>query len=81
MRFTEDTYPFQASLRWQGDRNRVLSEDEEMALYERNWNYIGVLAEPTQEELQHILKMAKRRRSWLVNECLKRLVDGAAETP
>ena len=57
MLFSEGSYPFQAALRWQGDRTRVLSEEEELALYERNWDWIGILAEPTKEELQHIRKL------------------------
>jgi hypothetical protein len=61
-------YPFQKALRWQGKGMRVLTERDELALYERNWRMLGVLAEPDAAEIAHIRELAKRHHSWLLAE-------------
>ncbi len=61
-------YPLLQALLWQGRKGRLLTETEELALYERNWRMAGVLATPTEEEKRHIRDLAIRHDSWLVCE-------------
>lgn len=70
----EGKRPFLAALKWQGDRARQLTEQEELALYERHWHFIDVLAEPTLEELAYICYIGAKHNSWLVTECNKRIL-------
>lgn len=70
---TDNIYPFLAALKWQGDRARHLSEQEEIDLYERNWRFVDVLGTPTEAELRHIVRIATKYNSWLVRECEKRV--------
>lgn len=66
---TEATqYPLLQALLWQGRKDRVLTETEELALYERNWRMAGVLATPSEEEKRHIRDLAIRHDSSLVCE-------------
>lgn len=66
-------YPFLTALRWQGDRSRALTEQEEIALYERNWDFIDILAKPGLQELEHIRDLAAKYNSWLATECSRRI--------
>ncbi|KZB70991.1 MULTISPECIES: hypothetical protein [Thalassospira] len=70
-------YPFLAALRWQGDRSRALTEQEEIALYERNWEFIDILAKPTLQELEHIRDLGAKYGSWLATECSMRIADAS----
>jgi hypothetical protein len=66
-------YPFLTALRWQGDRSRALTEQEEIALYERNWDFIDILANPTLQELEYIHDLGAKYGSWLATECSTRI--------
>ena len=62
--------PFLKSICWQGQSASIagLSDREIIQLYERNWRYRGVIADPSEAEKALILKLAKEHHSWLVNE-------------
>ena len=73
----QGNYPFLTALKWQGDRARLLSDHEAIALYERNWRHVDILATPTEQEIFYILEIAREHNSWLTSECNRR-VDHAA---
>lgn len=72
-RDTRVDYPFLTALKWQGDRARHLTEEEEIHLYEREWRLVDVLATPDTKELHHIKAIAMKHHSWLAGECDKRI--------
>ncbi|MCK0538157.1 hypothetical protein [Alcanivorax quisquiliarum] len=47
-----------------------MSEEEALAIYERNWDFAGLLATPTEAELAFIRQLGKRHRSWLATATL-----------
>lgn len=75
----QGAYPFLTALKWQGDRARQLSNEEAIALYERNWRFVDVLATPSESEIQYILQIADQQNSWLTNECRQRINTGKSE--
>ncbi len=62
--------PFLTSLCWQGSQPAIghLSEPDILNLYERNWRLRGVMAEPSEQEITFIRRIAAEYHSWLVNE-------------
>ena len=62
--------PFLRSLCWQGNVPSIehWSELEILSLYERNWRFLGVLADVSDEEARVIRELALKYHSWLVNE-------------
>jgi hypothetical protein len=62
--------PFLTSLCWQGERPTIahLSERDILNLYERNWRLRGVMADPGEQEVRFIRRIAAEYQSWLVNE-------------
>lgn len=62
--------PFLKSLCWQGHTASVkgLSDAEIVQLYERNWHYRGVIADLSETEKVILLGLAKKHRSWLINQ-------------
>jgi hypothetical protein len=62
--------PFLTSLCWQGERASIahLSELDILNLYERNWRLRGVMADPSEQEVMFIRRIAAEYCSWLVNE-------------
>ena len=62
--------PFLKSLCWQGETPSIegLSDREILQLYERNWHYRGVVAEPSEKEKAIIVELATKYKSWLINE-------------
>ncbi len=67
---TTDDKPLLQALIWQGRPPRALSEEEALAIYERNWDFAGLLATPTEAELAFIRQLGKRHRSWLATATL-----------
>jgi hypothetical protein len=65
-----DNLPFLKSLCWQGQAASIagLSENDILQLYERNWRYLGVVADLGKDEKKMLFKLATKHRSWLVNE-------------
>ncbi|MEZ5452468.1 MAG: hypothetical protein R3E93_06545 [Thiothrix sp.] len=60
--------PFLQALCWQRDSLESLSTDEILDLYERGWNYRGILADLEGEELEFVKALAQAKQSWLVND-------------
>jgi hypothetical protein len=62
--------PFLTSLCWQGAQPSIghLSERDILNLYERNWRLRGVMADPSEQEVTFIRRIAAEYHSWLVNE-------------
>ncbi|MEL6556367.1 MAG: nucleotidyl transferase AbiEii/AbiGii toxin family protein [Cyanobacteria bacterium J06621_11] len=63
-------FPFLESICWQGESASAagLSDAEILQLYERNWHYLGVVADLGEEEKTILFNLAKKYHSWLVNE-------------
>jgi hypothetical protein len=62
--------PFLTSLCWQGVQSSIahLSEQDMLNLYERNWRLRGVMADPSEQEMIFIRRIAAEYHSWLVYE-------------
>lgn len=60
--------PFLQALCWQRNDITGLGYDEILDLYERGWNYRGVLADLEGEELAFVKALAQAKQSWLVND-------------
>lgn len=50
--------PFLEAIAWQRGGVAQLSPEERMSLYERNWRQLGVIADPSPEELAYIRELA-----------------------
>jgi hydroxyethylthiazole kinase-like sugar kinase family protein len=61
--------PFLRSLCWQSQQASIegLSDLEILELYERNWQYKGVMADLSDIEAQFVQRLAQQYQSWLVN--------------
>lgn len=61
--------PFLRAITWQGDPDVHARFDEQQRLhkYEREWRWRGVLAEPSDAELDYIRRLAERYGSWLAD--------------
>jgi hypothetical protein len=57
--------PFLASLSWSDRRYRELPLDDMLRRYEAGWRHLGVLADPSEEELQFIRALVARYGSWI----------------
>ena len=57
--------PLLKALIWQGRHNDLLPEEDVLAIYERNWDFAGLLATPDAAELDFIHALGQRHRSWL----------------
>jgi hypothetical protein len=57
--------PFLASLSWSDRRYRELPPDDMLRRYEAGWRHLGVLADPSEEELQFIRALVARYGSWI----------------
>ncbi|OSQ40576.1 hypothetical protein [Thalassospira mesophila] len=68
MEITATQFPLLNALLWQGRKDRDLTEQEALALYERNWNLVGIIATPTTFEKNYIRKIAMRNHSWLARQ-------------
>ncbi len=66
--YTLDGFPFLNAISWQVEDLSVYNDDEILNLYERGWIYKGILAELSIHESAFLKKLAKAKRSWLVNE-------------
>ena len=65
-----DDLPFLKSLCWQGQSASVqgLADNDILQLYERNWQYRGVLADLSDRERDMLLQLATKYHSWIANE-------------
>jgi len=57
--------PFLASISWFDRLYRELPPDEMLRRYEAGWRHLGVLGEPSDEELGFIRELVARFGSWL----------------
>ena len=57
--------PLLKALIWQGQYHTPLPEEEVLAIYERNWDFAGLLATPDAAELAFIHRLGQRHKSWL----------------
>jgi hypothetical protein len=57
--------PFLASLSWSDRRYRELSPLDMLRRYEAGWRHLGVLADPSEEELGFIRALVARYGSWI----------------
>lgn len=62
--------PLLKALVWQGRHNDILPEEDVLAIYERNWDFAGLLATPDAAELEFIHALGLRYRSWLATVTL-----------
>lgn len=60
--------PFLKAICWQTDDVKHFSPKEMLVGYERGWRYLGVLGEPSPEELLFIKRLIQRHGSWLAND-------------
>lgn len=60
--------PFLEALAWQRHDIAHLSPEQELSLYERNWRLLGIIAQPSKEELDYIRELARRHGSDLACE-------------
>lgn len=60
--------PFLQAICWQRDNVTSLDVDEMLDLYERGWNYRGVLADLEGDELAFLKALATAKHSWLLND-------------
>ncbi|MEM9946247.1 MAG: hypothetical protein AAF810_09315 [Cyanobacteria bacterium P01_D01_bin.36] len=67
---TLDRLPFLQSVCWQGETASIeqLTEEEILQLYERNWRYLGVVADLSETERILLKQLAAKYCSWLVSE-------------
>ncbi|AGY58247.1 hypothetical protein GKIL_2001 [Gloeobacter kilaueensis JS1] len=54
-----DALPLLEALAWQCGGIEHLEPEDQLRLYERNWRFRGVLAEPSSDELQYIRALAE----------------------
>lgn len=62
--------PLLKALIWQGRHNDMLPEEDVLAIYERNWDFAGLLATPDAAELAFIHALGQRYHSWLATVAL-----------
>lgn len=60
--------PFLQAICWQRGNVTDLDADEMLDLYERGWNYRGVLADLEGDELAFVKALAQAKHSWLIND-------------
>lgn len=63
-----DKLPFLKSICWQIRDIKRLNFKEMLGLYEDGWHYLGVLGEPSPEELRFIKQLIQHYGSWLAND-------------
>jgi hypothetical protein len=65
-----ENLPFLASLCWQGAELSIAdrSELEILHIYERNWQWLGVMADMSEPEVVFLRRIATEYQSWLMNE-------------
>ena len=69
------TYPFLRSLLWQGDRERDLSDQDMLSIYERGWRFRDVLSPLGFGEIAYVKHLASTYGSWLELECERLLIS------
>lgn len=57
--------PFLESLSWSDRRYRELPLIDILCRYEAGWRHLGVLADPSEEELQFVRALIVRFGSWI----------------
>jgi hypothetical protein len=57
--------PFLASLSWFDRLYRELPPEDMLRRYEAGWRHLGVLADPSEEEIQFIRALIARFGSWI----------------
>jgi hypothetical protein len=60
--------PLLEAICWQISDVKNISPKEMLISYERGWHYLGVLGEPSPEELLFIKKLIQRYGSWLATD-------------
>lgn len=60
--------PFLEAVCWQTADVKHFTLEEMLISYERGWRYLGVLGEPSPEELLFIKKLIQRYGSWLATD-------------
>ncbi len=60
--------PLLEAICWQISDVKNFSPKEMLISYERGWHYLGVLGEPSPEELLFIKKLIQRYGSWLATD-------------
>ena len=60
--------PFLKAICWQIRDVKRLDLREMLGLYEDGWHYLGVLGEPSSEELQFIKQLIQQYDSWLASD-------------
>lgn len=62
--------PFLEATSWQADHEKLLQLEplEMLHCYERGWQNLGVLSEPSDEEWAFIRALVERYKSWLISE-------------
>ena len=62
--------PFLESISWQADNEKLYQLDplEMLQCYERGWQNLGVLSDPSDEEWVFIRSLVERYKSWLISE-------------
>ena len=60
--------PFLKAICWQIRDVKRLALKEMLGSYEDGWHYLGVLGEPSSEELQFIKQLIQQYDSWLASD-------------
>jgi hypothetical protein len=60
--------PFLSAVCWQIEDVKTFSPAEMLCAYETGWRYLGVLGEPSEEELAFIKQLIELYGSWLAVE-------------
>lgn len=60
--------PFLKSICWQVKDIKNFTPEEMLISYERGWQYLNVLGEPSEEELVFIKELVQRYGSWLASD-------------
>lgn len=62
--------PFLEAISWQADHEKLqqLEPLEMLRCYERGWQNLGVLSDPSEEEWLFIRALVERYKSWLISE-------------
>ncbi|WP_233501886.1 hypothetical protein [Acaryochloris thomasi] len=62
--------PFLEAISWQADKEKLKSLEpfDMLRCYERGWQNLGVLSDPSDEEWAFIRALVERYKSWLISE-------------
>lgn len=60
--------PFLKAICWQIKSINDFTPEEMLISYERGWQYLNVLGEPSEEELVFIKELVQRYGSWLASD-------------